>query len=191
MKGFYLKDASADPDDILQNPTEHCKSCPPHANCSAGTALASLGVQTGYWRASPLTTEIHKCDASAHCSGSGGAAQAEQLSDPRIADSGPGCDANHTGPLCEWCVSDDQYFSRAERGCVDCPTTGRFGILAGVVVALAGAVLLSYRALARTEVFGRFGSRAERRLEIVESQVGVVPTPLSPKRRSRLHCAIP
>ena len=50
-------------------------------------------------------------------------------------------------------MSDEQYFSRAERGCVDCPTTGRFGILAGVVVVLAGTGLFLYRALARAEAW--------------------------------------
>ena len=72
-------------------------------------------------------------------------------------------------------MSDEQYFSRAERGCTDCPTRGRFGILAGVVVALAGTGLVLYRTLARAEAWGRLRAR----LDICESQVGVQP-PLSP-----------
>merc|ERR550514_1853618 len=169
-EGFYLQDASALPDDIFRFPTEHCKACPPNANCATNTTLETLGVQRNHWRASLLTTEIHECDASDHCSGSGGATQTSR----RLAASGgagPGCDLGHTGPLCEWCVSDEQYFSRAERGCVDCPTTERFGILAGVVVALAVTGLFLYRALPRAKAWGRFRAR----LDIVESQVGFQP----------------
>jgi len=174
-EGFYLRDATALADEIFRYPTKHCKACPLDANCATNTTLETLGVQRDYWRASLLTTEIHACDASDHCSGSGGAAETSR----RLAASGsagPGCDLGHTGPLCEWCVSDEQYFSRAERGCVDCPTRARFGILAGVVVALAGTALLLYRVLARTGACGRFGSGAWRRLEIVESQVYALQT---------------
>ena len=170
-EGFYLRDASAHPDDIFRFPTKHCKACPPDVKCATNTTLETLGVRRDYWRASPLTTEIHECDASDHCSGSGSAADNSRRRLAGSGGAGPGCDLGHTGPLCEWCVSDEQYFSRAERGCVDCPTTERFGILAGVVVALAGTALLLYHALPSTEAWGRFGARAKRRLEIVESQV--------------------
>ena len=145
-----------------------CKACPPNANCATNTALETLGVRRDYWRTSPLTTEIHKCDASDHCSGSGGATETSRRRLAASGGAGPGCDVGHTGPLCEWCVSDEQYFSRAERGCVDCPTAGRFGVLAGVVVALAVTGLFLYRALARAEAWDRFRAR----LDIVESQVG-------------------
>ena len=168
-------------DDIFNSPTYYCQPCPSNADCSTNTTLETLGVPRGYWRASPLTTEIHKCDVSKHCSGSGSASEVEIPSGPRLADSGPGCDTGHTGPLCEWCVNDEQYFSSAESGCVDCPTTWRFGILAGVIVALSGVVLLSCRALVSTEAWGRFSAR----LDIIESQVG--PTPQHPRtRNSRL-----
>ena len=182
-EGFYLKDSSALPDDIFRFPTEHCKACPLNANCATNTTLETLGVRRDYWRASPLTTEIHKCDASDHCSGSGGATETSR----RLAASGgagPGCDLGHTGPLCEWCVSDEQYFSRAERGCVDCPTTGRFGILAGVVVVLAGTGLFLYRALARAEAWGRLRAR----LVIGESQVH---TPLCRRTHTRNQTTLP
>ena len=55
------------------------------------------------------------------------------------------------------------------------PDDGRFGILAGVVVALAGTGLVLYCALARAEAWGRLRAR----LDICESQVGVQP-PQSP-----------
>ena len=59
---------------------------------------------------------------------------------PMLLCSGEGCDAGHTGPLCEWCTSETQFFDRAERGCTDCPSTVvRFGILTGAVAAAAGA----------------------------------------------------
>jgi len=78
-KADYYLLGSEDPVDIFAFPTKHCKLCPPHADCSApGTTLETLGVPPGFWRASKLTTELHKCVASAHCSGSGGTAVAER-----------------------------------------------------------------------------------------------------------------
>jgi len=174
-EGFYLLDgANGDPADIFKAPTKHCKPCPPDAICATNTTLETLGIPRNHWRASLLTTEIHECDASDHCSGSEVERSRRRLtatlSTGATAD-GSGCDTGHTGPLCEWCVSDEQYFDRAERGCADCPPTGRVGLKV-VVAALAGAALLSYPALARTEC-GRYG--AVLRLARSESQVGFQP----------------
>ena len=96
-----MKDASALADDVFQNPTEHCKPCPLNANCSAGTALASLGVYVGYWRASIATSELHRCDSET-CSGGSGQPSLRRLTD---GDDDPYCTAGHTGPLCEVCVA--------------------------------------------------------------------------------------
>jgi len=208
--GYYLQDASALPAVIFESPTEHCKPCPPNADCSSpNTTLEALGVPRGFWRASNQTTELHKCVASEHCSGSGTAANVERSrrrleygdvgSDALI---GAGCDAGHTGPLCEWCVSDEQYFSRKERGCADCPTAARFGILAAALFALAGTIFLSYRALSRIAIkaFRRiFGPEVATRLSQLEARVGFQPklkivvsfyqvaTTLGPVYGARLH----
>ena len=39
-EGFYLKDASADSDDIFENPTKHCKSC--RSQCRSMSACRNL-----------------------------------------------------------------------------------------------------------------------------------------------------
>ena len=78
QKDFYLL-KSADPAEIFSSPTDYCKPCPPNADCSSpNTTLEALGIPRGYWRASNQTTELHKCVASEHCSGSGSAANVER-----------------------------------------------------------------------------------------------------------------
>ena len=97
-----------------------CKLCPANADCSAfNTTLESLGVPRGYWRASSLTTELHECVASNHCSRSGKGEHSSRRLNASASSGGAhgeGCDAGHTGPLCEWCTSETEYFSRAKYG---------------------------------------------------------------------------
>jgi len=87
-----------------------CKLCPANADCSAfNTTLESLGVPRGYWRASSLTTELHECVASNHCSRSGKGEHSSRRLNASASSGGAhgeGCDAGHTGPLCEWCTSE-------------------------------------------------------------------------------------
>ena len=183
---YYLLNSSANPADIFDNPTKHCKRCPKYADCSArGTTLQTLGVPPGLWRASSLTTELHACVASDHCNGSGGAAEVSRRrlnasgSDNRVAGDvivGEGCNAGHTGPRCEWCRSESQYFDRVQRGCVDCPSAGvRFANLVGIVLAAAATGALFYLALTRVAIFGRAGARAAHRLSHMKVKVGFQP----------------
>ena len=114
-EGYYLRGASAHPADIFQNPTQHCKPCPPHTDCSAGATLASLGVDAGFWRASDATSELHRCDSETCSGGSGQPSRRRRLTD---GDDDPYCTAGHTGPLCEVCVADSDYFSSVEGRCI-------------------------------------------------------------------------
>ena len=179
--GYYLQQDSSADDAVFASPTDYCKPCPPNADCSApNTTVETLGVPRGYWRASSLTTEIHECIASDHCSGSSGKVERSsrrQLNAAAPGDGahGQGCDAGYTGPLCEWCVSQGQHFDRGERGCVGCPSTRvRFGIFSGAVVAAAGAALLLRIAMTRCEVCRR-GDRLTHRFGAVASRVGLQP----------------
>ena len=69
--GFYLLDSNTDSEYIFRSPTTHCKPCPPHANCSTPTSLASLGVPAGYWRASLSSAVLTECRSFGGGSGAG------------------------------------------------------------------------------------------------------------------------
>jgi len=162
MEGYYLKNASADPDDIFANPTEHCHVCPPHANCSAfNTTLESLGVPSGFWRASLLTAQLYGCDDSDTCSGSGGTSRAlephRQPSNGSADATGRYCANGHAGPLCGLCVDDNHYFSDDKRRCVACPSSSyRFGILSAVILGAAMLCAAMYLVTLRSSKTHRF-----------------------------------
>ena len=166
-EGFYLQDATALPDDVFQNPTQHCKPCPPHANCSAGTALSSLGVDVGYWRASNATSELLRCDSET-CSGGSGQPSRRRLTD---GDDDPYCTAGHTGPLCEVCVADSEYFSSAEGRCIACPSTARSVSVFLLFVIVIAALAAAYAGLRHLPCSRRLRQRVTR----IESEVGLQP----------------
>ena len=100
-EGFYLKDSSTSLNAIFQNPTEHCRDCPPNANCSAGTALETLRISRGHWRAGPNSIILYPCrsfgggDLSGKVRCAGGTT---------AGDDGDGyCDTQFTGPECQLC----------------------------------------------------------------------------------------
>ena len=147
--GFFLLDSSASPDEVFRQPTEHCAPCPRHATCSSpGTTLASLGVPSGYWRASNLTAVLYRCDsASGACLGSEG----NPTSSRRLDAAGDGataaeppsyCKPGHTGPLCELCIEEEHYLNDGE--CKVCPAV-RWRVIIGLVVgaSLGGIALLA------------------------------------------------
>ena len=151
--GYYLKNLAVEGAKMLAQPDQHCRPCPEHADCSASnTTISSLGVPRGYWRASPYTSELHRCILSDACVGS--------TAGSVVSDAQMYCADGYTGPLCEWCTSETQFFDR-ERGCTDCPSpVVRFGILTGAVAAAAGAALLLKLAFARNKARnGRFASQ--------------------------------
>ena len=104
QKDFYLL-KSADPADIFSFPTDYCKPCPPNAECSDDTSLATLGVPAGYWRASPSSAVLTACRdfggdkaGEARCAGNErGAEQASRLLEE--AGSDEYCAPGFTGPL--------------------------------------------------------------------------------------------
>lgn len=164
---FYLvTDGRAE---LLTRPTEHCKPCPVHANCSAfDTSLASLGVPRDYWRASTATAELHRCRDSTKCVGSTAASGGRALAGHAAAGD-MYCEAGHAGPRCESCIASGEYFSRSSGGCATCPDSSRFAILAGVV---AGAALLLVGLKAAVERLPR--SLADR-LSNTRDLIGVQP----------------
>ena len=159
LEGYYLKDTSADPSDIFATPTKHCRPCPPHADCSAfNTTLESLGVPSGFWRASLLTAQLYSCDDSDTCDGGTSRAHAARRlqSNDSSAPTGHYCAEGHAGPLCELCVEDDHYFSNDKRRCVACPSaSSRLGILSAVVAGAALLFLAIHLTIIRTRVRSR------------------------------------
>ena len=154
--GYYLQNSSVSPSDVFAAPTHHCKDCPPHADCSLpSTTLETLGVPARLLaRLAPHRPTIHACDALRPLQRLGRRVVATTAVPRRSVRTAPAraATSGHTGPLCEWCVSDAQYFSRATSEAA--PTARamaeRFGILAGTFAAAAGTGLLLYRAFTRT-----------------------------------------
>ena len=123
-------------------------------------------MDAGYWRASPATSELHRCDSETCSDGSG--QPSRRLT---YGDSDPYCAAGHTGPLCEVCVADSDYFSSAEGRCVACPSTARSaGIFVGFVIVIA-VLAAAYAGLRRLPISRRLRRRAAR----IESAVGLQP----------------
>jgi len=123
--------------------SNYCKPCPLHAVCDEGTTVEDLGVPRGYWRASPFTTEVHRCDSSIACVGSSRSARRSLAGVPTERGY---CEQGHAGPRCEMCVEDRDYFDGTK--CVACPSSRRrFGTLVGVS---AAALLLAATAHALT-----------------------------------------
>ena len=70
LEGFYLKNSKTSAEDVFKSPSEHCKACPLNADCSSpNTTLESLGVDSGFWRASTATSRLYTCDDSDTCIG--------------------------------------------------------------------------------------------------------------------------
>ena len=171
MASFYLKNSNASAADIFSNPTEHCRPCPPHADCSTpDTTLEGLGVPPGHWRASLLTARLYSCDDSNTCDGTSRALAARRLQSNGSDDAtGRYCAKGHAGPLCELCVEDDHYFSDDKRRCVACPSaSSRLGILSAVAAGAALLVLAIHLVIIRT----RARSRSVQRLGAICADMG-------------------
>ena len=110
----------------------------------------------------------HRCDSETCSGGSGQPSRRRRLTD---GDDDPYCTAGHTGPLCEVCVADSDYFSSAEGRCVACPSTARSaGIFVGFVIVIA-VLAAAYAGLRRLP----FSRRLRRRAARIESAVGLQP----------------
>ena len=131
---------------ITQSPTEHCRDCPPNANCSAGTTLETLRIPRGHWRASPNSTILYPCrnfgggDSSGEVRCAGGAF-AGTIGDGY-------CSSNFTGPECQLCSASNHYLVDGEK-CKECASpaasAGRLaGVTLGVIIA-CGILAWAYR----------------------------------------------
>ena len=171
---YYLKNSTEDPSDIFAYPTEHCMPCPPNAECPRNTTLETLGVPRGYWRASLTTAELRKCESDT-CAGS--AVAVSDLGNVQAASTGvtdiPGlfCEAGHTGPLCESCVAESDYFDRVAGHCVSCPPPARLAITAVLVVTLLAVLAGTYTTIRYNPRSRRFW----RQMTTFESEVGLQP----------------
>ena len=135
LEDFYMRDPGVNSADMMANPDQHCKPCPPFANCSAfNSSLAFLGVPENYWRASVKTAKLYPCLDSEACAGSANPAFSRRRAQADHTAESMYCKTGHTGPRCEVCVESGQHFNRSSGRCVDCPSRSRFAIMAGVVV---------------------------------------------------------
>ena len=144
QKDFYLLQ-SADPADIFSSPTDYCKPCPPNAECSDDTSLATLGVPAGYWRASPSSAVLTACRdfggdraGEARCAGNErGAKQASRRLE--AAGSDEYCASDFKGPECQLCAAENHYLVDGDE-CKECGARGAAaGRIAGLVLGLCVA----------------------------------------------------
>ena len=143
-EGYYLNEPNATSVEILRDPSKYCKSCPSNANCSTpNVTLESLGVPTGFWRASPRTAMLYSCDDSDTCAGSVDLSSRLALLEDGASDA-IFCSDGHKGPLCQVCVDHGQYFSRDDGHCIDCPSTERAAAILVLLACLAAVFALGY-----------------------------------------------
>ena len=141
--GYYLKNLAVEGAKMLAQPDQHCRPCPEHADCSASnTTISSLGVPRGYWRASPYTSELHRCILSDACVGS--------TAGSVVSDAQMYCADGYTGPRCESCVQAGRYFG--EGRCRACPTLWRrVAIMTGVLAVVAAFLIGMHVAMSRVQ----------------------------------------
>jgi hypothetical protein len=100
--------------------------------CQPNSTIATLTLDEGYWRLSPLTTRTYKCANSENRTACGGGS----FDDAQ-------CLPGHVGPLCQSCVDTDQHFGDGAV-CEDCPKAGDSVPIALAICALVllAAILL-------------------------------------------------
>ncbi|KAL1507496.1 hypothetical protein AB1Y20_008332 [Prymnesium parvum] len=121
--GFYLPSPSLPA-------ASGCTPCPAGSRCAANSTLRTIVLHDGYWRLSPLSTKVLRCDAPPEgpaCVGGGHVGA---------------CAAGYAGPRCVACNSSSQYASGGV--CVDCPEWGK--VLAAAGGAGLGAALAALAA---------------------------------------------
>ena len=133
--GYYLNPA------YNNNPEEACLTCPDHALCKQEATLQTLQLEDYFWRASNNTSKIYACDNNS-CRYSNSSCTADD-NNSCLYPNGSECLAGHSGPLCEVCDYENQYFNRYNyRRCVDCPSYTTVAIKTAVLVhAIIGAAV--------------------------------------------------
>ena len=151
-EGFYLLDSSADPggnrdthSDLSGSPTEHCKPCPPDANCSDfNTTLETIRIPRGHWRASGSSLVLYPCRSL----GGGDSSSEKRCVGGTTAGGNGYCDTQFTGPECQLCSESNLYLVDGEE-CKECASlaaaASRFtGVILGVIIA-CGILAWAYR----------------------------------------------
>jgi len=143
---YYLRDTSADSDDIFTSPTEYCKPCPTNAVCPDNTILSTLVLPRGFWRASPSSAVLTECrlfggDAEAgeaRCAGNErGAKPASRLLEE--AGSDEYCASGFKGPECQLCAAENHYLVNGDE-CKKCAPRGTAAaLIVGLVLGLCVA----------------------------------------------------
>ena len=77
----------------LDPETQQCEECLARAQCHAGSTLATLDIESGFWRSDPQSKEIFECPAVSSCTGGIGNTGREDLI----------CSDNFVGRLCSLC----------------------------------------------------------------------------------------
>jgi hypothetical protein len=144
-------------EEAFLEPHKYCESCPKHAECGSNATLNTLTVPPLYWRDSEGTSSLYECNSLACQGSSSGQSPDEATISSRSFQSfdssswneetGPYCLENHTGPLCEVCVRDDQYFDYGGGRCYDCPPVRRIAFQAIVLIHSIIAILSMGRAI--------------------------------------------
>lgn len=100
-----------------------CKGCPANTICdNAGSTLASLVLEEGYWRAAPHLTDIRECrtrrKASREACTGGNASTSWQHGN--VKDNAVYCTQKHWGPYCALCA-EGYYVMSMSDSCHLCP----------------------------------------------------------------------
>ena len=134
-EGYYLTDFNARDDQIHDSPTTFCKKCPTGVDCNMNTNLNNMNLEEGYWRQSFNTSKIYKCETKATCQGSNTTSAIH-----RGDTNGHYCIENHTGPLCQVCKLENDYFSYSDEKCMNCPKSS--STLHILLIFIIGAMVL-------------------------------------------------
>ena len=131
-EGEYYAVAASDANASASAPAT-CVTCPDGAYCSElNTTLATIDVRSSYWRLSAASDTVYTCAQPSSCDGGKSAGER-----------GEGyCAPGHKGALCEVCTAKqgDEYYSKKDGRCIDCPSTGTF--VGATIGAILGAAML-------------------------------------------------
>jgi hypothetical protein len=155
-EGFYLNNMTVDATSIFRSPDKYCFPCPLNAICPGNTTLSNLGIQEGYFRYSNKTSKIYNCESIKNNTACIGASdemghkteiqRRRQIQENSGSDSltttGMYCQENHTGPLCEVCVNDGEYFDPKDGECTECPSFS--GILQLIFISIICVAIMAF-----------------------------------------------
>eukprot|EP00966_Prymnesium_polylepis_P212272 4917133-Prymnesium_polylepis.1 len=106
-----------------------CSLCLHGADCAFsdfGPSLAELRVLEGFWRLSPSSPRLYRCQTGENTSACQGGIAGASI-----------CREGHAGPLCQVCLASSQYFEAGTGVCEVCPEAGdTVAIAIGVTLVL-------------------------------------------------------